>query len=376
MPTINIISRNRKERRGELVSYHPLYSIFKKIVSDSNTRVYDQPDQAFLDFASYFLGQAKMYKRNYFMEKYEEAINYFNKNGYLDNLTAAIIYLYIEQEYNGPKNDLTGSLIKKINEKHLLDFLLERSLFKDYGFAFSLGLLYNISKDQSIYNFIRTLANNLSDTTDDMKYFLLYFYYSRLISEDALSDEEKNKAEMLSKMLLNSDPKSKSWLILIPALLFIDNPAAYFKDIDASIVDPEFYYSAYTGIIRFDEENNLKFNISPIHIMNVILVFKRLNWDELLYISPAEKNEFKKFLELKTENKGIYDKWDSILLAIFWASLMTLFLSILLYLIYIINPALFKPFLSQVLGVPSFILTLASRIIETFRRGKKYRSKE
>jgi len=253
MPAINIISRNRKERRGELVSYHPLYSIFKEIVSDSHARVYDQPDQAFLDFASYYLGQAKMYEKNYFMEKYEEAINYFNKNGYLDNLTAAIIYLYIEQEYNGPKNDLTESLIKKINEKYLLDLLLERSWFKDFKFAFSLGLLYTISKDQSIYNFIHTLDNNLMDITVDMQYFLLYFYYSRLISGDTLRDEEKNKAESLSKILLSRDLENKSWLILIPALLFIDNPEDYFKDIDASIVDSEFYYSAYTGIIRLDE---------------------------------------------------------------------------------------------------------------------------
>jgi len=373
MPTINIISRNRKERRGELVSYHPLYSIFKKIVSDSNTRVYDQPDQAFLDFASYFLGQAKMYKRNYFMEKYEEAINYFNKNGYLDNLTAAIIYLYIEQEYNGPKNDLTGSLIKKINEKHLLDFLLERSLFKDYGFAFSLGLLYNISKDQSIYNFIRTLANNLSDTTDDMKYFLLYFYYSRLISEDALSDEEKNKAEMLSKMLLNSDPKSKSWLILIPALLFIDNPAAYFKDIDASIVDSEFYYSAYTNTFHLDEENNLEFNFSPFHIMNVVLVYKRLNWHELLYISPAEKDEFKEFQELKKENKGIYNKWDVILIAGAFASFVTFIFSILfLYLPSIAKTASFVigMFYSSAFAVAAFIIGVWIR-----SRGRVYGSK-
>jgi len=366
MPAINIISRNRKERRGELVSYHPLYSIFKEIVSDSHARVYDQPDQAFLDFASYYLGQAKMYEKNYFMEKYEEAINYFNKNGYLDNLTAAIIYLYIEQEYNGPKNDLTGSLIKKINEKHLLDFLLERSWFKDYGFAFSLGLLYNISKDQSIYNFIRTLDNNLSDTTDDMKYFLLYFYYSRLISKDTISDEEKNKAEMLSKMLLNSDPKSKSWLILIPALLFIDNPESYFKDIDESIVDSEFYYSAYTDTFHLDEENNLKFNFSPFHIMNVVLVFKRLNWDELLYISPAEKGEFREFQKLKTENKGIYDKWDLIFITIALASLATFILSnLFLYL-----PSIAKPASFVMASVYAPILAVATVIIEVLRRGR------
>jgi len=372
MPAINIISKNRRERKGELISSHPLYSIFKEIVSDSHAGGYDQPDQAFLDFASYYLGQAKMYKRNYFMEKYEELINYFNKNGNLDNLTAAIIYLYIEQGYNGPKNDLTGSLIKKINEKRLLDFLLERSLFKDYGFAFSLGLLYKISKDESIHNFIHTLDNNLSDTTDDMKYFLLYFYYSRLISEDILKDEEKKKAETVSKMLLDSDPKSKSWLILIPALLFIDNPEYYFKDINESIVDSEFYYSAYTGTFHFDEENNLKFNFSPFHIMNVVLVFKKLNWDKLLYISPAEKDEFKKFLELKIENKGIYGRSGLILSAIFSAS----FIASILLGVVIYFPSVIKPDLFLLLGsVISFILSGTWIIIEIMRNGRKNQMK-
>jgi len=106
--------------------------------------------------------------------------------------------------------------------------------------------------------------------------------------------------------------------------------------------------------------------------MNVILVFKRLNWDELLYMSPAEKYEFKKFLELKKENKGIYDIWDLILIAIISASSMTFILSILV----LYFPSVAKPDLSVVMGAPAFILTVASLVIEIFRRGKKYRPKE
>ena len=359
MSKINLFQRNSKKDFTELKGHHPIYTIFEQIINENSLKINNRIDQAFFDFTNYYLKTYNKIDMNYYLNEYNNSLKDFEKNYNLDNLTAIIIYLYLHIKYNESRNDLTENLIKKIEEKGIFNYLYEINLFNDFKFTFALGLLYSITKNNIITKFIDYIQKNIDDINSDRALFILYFYYSRKIAGDNLNNDEEDTAKRIAKKL--SVNKDKNWFALLPILLFIDNPEDYFQEIDSSIVNTKWYYMAYGGVMLIEDEYLNTSNLPSFGVMNLLLVFKTLNWDELTYIDPKNKKEFENFLKIK--KNGIYSKKD----VIFWV-FISVFISICITIIIIFGIALFVPNISKYSGIiiPLFFSALLSAIISIF----------
>lgn len=264
------------EGKVPFVPFSGPFEVFDYIVSNyKESDLTVASDRAYVYFYLYRFKQVGTSIIRLVENRYDFTKKYLKENQSVDLAVEYGTCAYILSSYHNKPNYLDEA--RKFFGRMDYYFLMGRSgLILPKSLGFVLGLL-TVSNADEIYE--RVTGAIRHETVEEDAFLLNYYMALKIKNVKFDSQDVMGRASrLLSRNMVSPIEK-------VPALLFVDKPENYFREVVGAFENPSFYYNLFN--IHLDYQSSDFSSFQPTSVVNFLIVSKMLGWDKLALVPPS-----------------------------------------------------------------------------------------